>query len=262
MKIGIIGKGTVGSAVYDGLRQIGHTLMSYDIRDQSGSMDSVLHTEIVFVCVPTDSLADGSCDTSQVALVVQELNDLRYQGIVAIKSTVLPGTTQGLMDRYPDLTLAFVPEFLRAKSALTDFVDQHDVLIVGCHSQKAYETVLASHAFIPQDSIWVTPSEAEMSKYFSNLYNAMRITFANGMFEMCKALDIDYQKVLAAVTKRSQIRPEYLRCSAAFRGFGGHCLPKDAMAFDRLRQNLDLHHVKLFEAMIQDNQEHNRRQMQ
>lgn len=261
MKIGIIGKGTVGTAVSDGLQQIGHDLLCHDIRDAHSSVEDVCLAEIVFVCVPTDSLEDGACDISQVVKVVQELDNQRYPGIVVIKSTVPPGTTQGLINRYPDLTLAFVPEFLRAKSALTDFVDQHDVLIVGCHDRAVYEKILACHAFIPHDSAWVTPGEAEMTKYFSNLYNAMRITFANGMFEMCQALDIDYQKVLFAVTKRSQIGQEYLRCSSAFRGFGGHCLPKDAAAFERLRQDLGLDHVTLFRAMIEDNAEHNRRQV-
>lgn len=260
MKIGIIGKGTVGTAVWDGLRQIGHDLTSYDIRDANSSMASVCLAEIIFVCVPTNSMDTGACDISQVSKVMQELDAMRYTGIVAVKSTVLPGTTQSLISRYPDLTLAFVPEFLRAKSALNDFMDQHDVLIVGCHDQLVYDKIVASHGPIPHHSIRVTPDEAEMTKYFSNLYNAMRITFANSMFEMCQALDIDYQPVLAAVTNRSQIGQEYLRCSATFRGFGGHCLPKDAAAFDRLRQDLGLDHVTLFRSMIEDNIQHNLRQ--
>lgn len=256
MKIGIIGKGVVGGAVYDGLQQIGHCLHYYDKKDQQTSINDVLDTEIIFICVPTNSNTDGTCDTSIVESTVSELANLKYPGIVAIKSTVVPGTTQKLIDNFTDLQICFVPEFLRERSALTDFVDNHDVLIVGTENVDIYNTVVNSHIHLPKRTIQITPTEAELAKYFSNVYNSLRVTFANGMFEVCQKLDADYQQVFNASQMRSTITPEYLRCSDYLRGFAGHCLPKDSLAFSVLIRQLELDHLKLFDAIVQDNNYH------
>jgi len=92
MKIGIIGRGTVGQAVYDGLEFLGHAMSFFDPAYEGSQLDHVLDTEVVFVSVPTNQLPNGDCDTSIVEQVVAELNTANYQGLVAIKSTVVPGT--------------------------------------------------------------------------------------------------------------------------------------------------------------------------
>ena len=69
MRIGIIGKGTVGGAVYDGLRQLGHNMSFYDPIFPDSSMENVLNTDLVFLCVPTDSTSTGDCDVSIVEQV-------------------------------------------------------------------------------------------------------------------------------------------------------------------------------------------------
>jgi UDP-glucose 6-dehydrogenase len=176
-----------------------------------------------------------------------------YSGIIAIKSTVLPGTTESLIGQYPNLKICMVPEFLRAKSALADFVNNHDVLVVGTDNNYVYEQIVASHKLIPKSSSRVTPTEAEIVKYFSNLYNALRIVFANNMFEVCQKTKADYQNVLQAITKKRGILPDYLLCSANYRGFGGHCLPKDTEAFASFAQSLGLTDLNLFSAIVNDN---------
>lgn len=253
MRIGIIGLGVVGRAVYDGLRQIGHNLSYYDIAHPGTSIRDVLNTEIIFICVPTPSNTDGSCNIEYVKSTVNQLHNLDYDGIVAIKSTIIPGTTQSLIDQYPSMTICFVPEFLRERSALTDFVDNHDILIVGTNNTDCYYTIVKSHGSIPKSIIQVSPTEAEISKYFSNVFNSLRITFANGMFELCNCLGADYQKVFDAVTQRSNITPDYLRCSEYLRGFSGHCLPKDSQALAMLVNNLNLN-IDLFDAIVHDNE--------
>ena len=256
MKIGVIGKGNVGSAVYEGFKQLGRHVSYYDKKDSETSISSVVDTDITFICVPTNSDADGSCDTSIVAQAVDELASAGYQRIVAIKSTVIPGTTEQLIGTYPDLRICFVPEFLREKSALIDFVDNHDVLVVGTHDRSIYDILVECHDYLPKNRVCVTPTEAELVKYFSNVYNSLRVTFANGMFEVCEQLGADYQKVFNAGILRSTIAPEYLRCSQFLRGFSGHCLPKDSQAFALLVKQLGLDHIKLFDAIIEDNKHH------
>jgi len=252
MKIGIIGLGVVGLAVYQGLGQVGNDMHFYDIAHPDTSINDVVNTDIIFVCVPTDT-SNGHCDLSQIQLTVLSLNDLMYTGIIAIKSTVLPGTTESLIGQYPNLKICMVPEFLRAKSALADFVNDHDVLVVGTNNNYIYEQIVASHRIIPKASSKVTPTEAEIVKYFSNLYNALRIVFANNMFEVCQKTEADYQNVLQAITKKRGILPDYLLCSANYRGFGGHCLPKDTEAFASFAHSLGLTDLNLFLAIVNDN---------
>lgn len=91
MKIGLLGRGTVGKAVYEGLEYLGHTMSFYDPAYSESKIEHVLDTEIVFICVPTNQAENGDCDTSIVESVVQELANLNYAGLVCIKSTVIPG---------------------------------------------------------------------------------------------------------------------------------------------------------------------------
>ena len=256
MKIGVIGKGIVGGAIYDGFRVVGHEVTYYDTKHPHTTIDNVLNTEIVFICVPTKENDDGSCDISIVNATVQLLVHANYQGIIAVKSTVIPGTTEKLINQYPTARICFVPEFLREKSALTDFVDLHDVLIVGTTDTSLFDIVVKCHKYIPKHTIQVTPTEAEISKYFSNVFNALRITFANGMFDVCQKLGADYQQVFRAVTYRDTIQPDYLQSSAYTKAFGGHCLPKDSQAFALLVKDLKLDYLSIFQAVIDDNEHH------
>lgn len=256
--IGIIGRGIVGDAVYAGLRAIGHDICSHDLRHDTNIRD-VLQSEIVFICVPTDAMDDGSCDISIVKSVINELDQLDYKGIIAIKSTVVPGTTQGLIDQYPNRTICFVPEFLKEKSADVDFMDNMDVLIVGTHDKDVYDTVVNIHKHLPWSvAEQLTPTEAEMAKYFCNVYNALRITFASGMYEVSEKMGTDYQKIFGACIKRTNIEPQYLKAGPGHLGFGGKCLPKDSSAFAYLVDKLGVD-IGIFNTIVEDNKKHIRK---
>lgn len=255
MKIGIVGKGVVGTAVYIGFKAIGHNVCYHDTKDQTTITD-VIDTDIVFVCVPTKQNQDGSCDTSIINSVVNELDLNDYQGIIALKSTAIPGTTQSMIDRYPKRRICFVPEFLKEKSAEVDFMDNMDVLIVGTHDKEIYNTIIECHKHLPKNvAHQLTPTEAEVAKYFCNVYNALRITFASGMYNICKKLGADYQKVFGACIKRDNIKPEYLKAGPDYLGFGGACLPKDSRALDHLIVQLGLD-LDLFKTIVTDNEKH------
>ena len=168
MNIGIIGQGFVGSAVREGLKNF-YNLKTYDV-DKEKCTDT--HEEIckwadiIFLCVPTPSLPDGSCDTSIVESVISELNQANYNGIVSIKSTVVPGTTKKLNDN-TNLEICFVPEFLRERCAVTDFTENHDVCIIGTDSDETFEILKQCHGSFPQKFVKLTPTEAEFCKYFN-----------------------------------------------------------------------------------------------
>lgn len=88
MKVGIIGRGTVGDAVYNGIDQQGHDVCYYDPKYPDSKLNDVLDADCVFLCVPTDSTDTGNCDTSIVEKVIGELNAAGYRGLIGIKSTV------------------------------------------------------------------------------------------------------------------------------------------------------------------------------
>lgn len=252
MKIGIVGVGMVGKAIRHGFTRIGHDVKPFDINMAGTTLKQALDSEAVFVCVPTPSAEDGSCDVSIVERIVGDIAKAKYRGVVVLKSTVEPGTTDRLHKRHKLLRLAFCPEFLREKATYTDFVEQHDVCIIGAYNEKDYEIVRNAHDPLPQNYAMMSPLEAEFCKYFSNMFNAMRITFANQFYDVTKAAGADYQKIKNAITKRRNIPNFYLDVNDNFRGFGGSCLPKDTKAFAAFVKKLGLT-VPLFEQIVKEN---------
>jgi UDPglucose 6-dehydrogenase len=248
MKIGIIGDGVVGGACGYGFRLLGHKVFVHDVKYNT-NIDVVLKTQIVYVCVPTPQKEDGSCDVSIVVEVLQLLKEREYDGIVAIKSTVLPGTTE-ILKQQTNLRICFVPEFLRERCAIADFTENHDVCIIGTDSKDDYEKIKECHGNFPQKFIHLDPTEAEFCKYFNNVYNAMLIVFANSFFEACKLKGADYTKVKNAVVERKHIHSHYLECNDNFRGFGGMCLPKDVAAMSHIMKDTP---VNFFSSLIEEN---------
>ena len=249
----MIGHGVVGSAVASGLRELGHDISIYDIKYENSSIQDVVDTEICFICVPTPPTKDTEgCDTSIVRKVVAELNDVSYNGIVAIKSTVVPGTTKSLQEQYLGLNISFVPEFLRERCAFGDFTDNHDVCIIGTDDDETYEKIKESHGHYPSKFVKVNSTEAEVTKYFNNVYNSTLIIFANSFYEICKSFGVDYTKIKNAIVNRPHIVDKYLDCNNNLRGFGGVCLPKDLKAIVALCNERDIN-VDFFDTILKEN---------
>lgn len=249
MKIGIIGKGVVGTAVYEGLQHIGHTVSFFDPKYPGSKVEDILDTECVFVSVPTNQAPNGDCDTSIVEAVIAELNDKKYGGLIAIKSTVIPGTSDKAAAAYPNLKICSAPEFLRAKSALADFMYNHDLLVVGSHRKEDYDLMIKIHGNLPKQVSCVKPVEAEIIKYFNNVNHSVQIIFANIFYDVCKKVGADYKSVYDAIIKRECFNPSYLMCNDNLRGFGGHCLPKDTSAIGNLVKDLGLDYTMISAAM-------------
>ena len=250
MKIGIVGLGIIGSACKFGFEKLGHQVIGHDITLDT-QLSDVLESEIVYVCVPTPSNEDGSCDTSIVEEVVLQLNKLEYKGVVAIKSTVKPTTTVTLQEKVK-FHLCFVPEFLRERCAITDFTENHDLLAIGTKNKEVYHIVVRCHGNYPKSTVILDPTEAEMLKYYSNVFNALKITFANEMYEVCQKIGANYTKIKDAFVKRGTTKDIYLDVNDNFRGYAGMCLPKDTKALDALVKELNLD-LKLFKTIDVEN---------
>ena len=111
MKIGIAGLGIIGSACKYGFEKLGHKVNFHDPKFEESKFEHLLNTDIIYICVPTPSNEDGSCNTSIVRKVIDDLMCVNYKGVIAIKSTVEPGTTESLINQYMNDKICFVPEF-------------------------------------------------------------------------------------------------------------------------------------------------------
>ena len=239
MKLGIIGLGAVGTANKEGFEHVGHTVVPHDITLDTTIQD-VLNTEITFLCVPTPQADDGSCNTGILESVITELSQLNYKGIIAIRSTVVPGFTQRMIDTYRNLTICFVPEFLRERCATDDFINNHKLLAIGTHDIQVYRKLVQAHGNLPAHTEHLTPNEAEVLKYYNNVYAALRVTFANVMYEIFEKLDCDYTTIKNAYIKTGKAKDMYLDVNPNLRGYGGMCLPKDTQAIVSLLDKLEL----------------------
>jgi len=251
MKIGIIGLGAVGSANKQGFEHLGHEVLVHDII-LSTSIKDVLSTEINFICVPTPSADDGQCDTTILESVIQELDDNNYNGIIAIRSTSVPGFTQRMIEKHKTLAICFVPEFLRERCAADDFINNHKLLAVGTFDIWVFRKVVKAHGNLPEHTEHLTPTEAEVLKYFNNVYASLRVTFANVMYEICEKLNCDYTTIKNSYIKTGKAVDMYLDVSDGLRGYGGMCLPKDTRALARLMEKLELD-LNLISSIDRDN---------
>jgi len=251
MKIGIVGVGVVGGAVKYGMEKLGHDIRVHDLKLKT-TIDAVMDTDICFVCVPTQSKEDGSCNVNAVYEIARQLATKAYSGILAIKSTVEPGTTRYLRQVHSCLRICFVPEFLRERCAVADFMENHDLCVVGTDDVEVFLTIKEAHGRYPRKVIMMQPTEAEFVKYFNNVYNATLVTLANAFYDLCKAKGANYAVVKDALTQRDHIFNRYLDCNENFRGFGGACLPKDTRVMAHLAKKLETG-VKFFDALLQEN---------
>jgi len=235
MKIGIVGQGYVGTAVKEVFSKHYET-NTFDLNGKCSCTDIedlVDKSDIIFVCVPTPMKKDGSCDTSIVEGVVDEIDEVDITNkIVAIKSTIPPGTTNRLNKKCKNISVIFNPEFLTEANFIDDFKNQNRIIIGGERPSTTKLRQVYSLAF-PNAKIVKTGSiTAEMVKYFTNTFLATKVSFANEMKMICDELNIDYDKVVEYSTYDERLGKSHWAVPGpdGKLGFGGSCFPKDLNA--------------------------------
>ena len=249
MRIGIVGQGYVGTAVKTVFKKH-YDVLTFDLNRLLSNTET-LHelvntTDIVFVCVPTPMNPDGSCNLDIVNSVVRDINETVNAGqdgkIVAIKSTVPPGTTDKLNKECKNITVIFNPEFLTEANFIEDFRNQSRIIIGGVRPATTKLRQVYSLAF-PDATIVKTGSKtAEMVKYMTNTFLATKVSFANEMYNICSRLDIDYDKVVEYSTYDERLGKSHWAVPGpdGKMGFGGSCFPKDINALIQLGLELDM----------------------
>jgi len=252
MQIGIVGHGIVGVALEYGFKKLGHSVVVHDVKYNT-SIDDVLDTKTCYICVSTPSNDDGSCDLSNVLAVVKELAKKKYRGVIAIKSTVPPGTTYRLNRTFRNNNICFVPEFLRERCAVTDFTENHHLLVVGTFQEGVAEHIFNDHGRYPKKKAKMNATEAEILKYAHNCFNALRVVFANEIFEVSLACASDYNRIKDALIHTTHLPDMYLDVNDAMRGYRSPCFDKDVPAMAHFVKSIGLEHLKIFEFIEKEN---------
>lgn len=236
--IGIVGAGVVGGALLAYLRGQGHDTRVFDPPMGHASMEALDDAGTIFICVPTPYAPRRGFDDSDLQAAIASI---RGSKTVVIKSTVLPGATELLQAQYPRHRLMFNPEFLREATAYEDFVHP-DRQIIGCTEASAAEAerVLALLPRAPFELI-CSSAEAEMSKYAANAFLAVKVIYANEVFDLCHRLGIDYSAVRDIVAHDQRIGDSHMDVfDSGYRGYGGKCLPKDSKSLLDLARSVGI----------------------
>lgn len=233
MKIGIVGNGFVGNAIYQNFKDKVETRV-YDIKEEKrlNTLAEVVDTNFVFVCLPTPMKSNGECDTSFINNFFDEIVLKHSSPLFIIKSTVPIGTTNKLCELREELRIIHNPEFLTAVNAVEDFRNS-DRNIIGGNQKWCLELRDFYLKYFPNIPIQiVTSNESETIKYFCNSFLAAKVAFFNNLYQICKKLDMNFDSVKDGVTSDKRIGNSHTKVPGpdGLMGFGGYCFPKDINA--------------------------------
>ena len=245
-KIGIIGHGFVGSAVANGFKRdvnkliVDPALTDVTIKVLVDNFDP----EGVFVCVPTPETKSGDVCVDIATEVLKELHDLKYKGIVIIKSTITPRHLTRFKKKFSTLKLVYNPEFLTEANSLNDFLNPSMQILGG----KWRDCEWVERLYVRHSNVRVVPTfkvdliTASMLKYTINSWLATKVTFFNELRELYDASNtkVPWESFTDMLTRDPRMGDTHMQVPGPDRqpGFGGHCFPKDTAALLHYAESL------------------------
>lgn len=226
--VGVVGLGVVGGTIAEACGAAGVAARGYDPYRGLGSPADLTGCTVVFLCVPTPRGEDGSHDLTEVWAALEDVEPSLSEGtVIAIKSTVPPGTCDALAAAFPRIGFASVPEFLVATRPM-ETLTRPDRVVIGTRSPQTGALIARLMARIAPaaPAVVLLPPEAELVKLCANALLAAKVTMANELAEVCARFGVAWPRVQSVVGLDRRIGPEHLGVTAE-RGFGGECLPKD-----------------------------------
>jgi len=275
MQVSIVGSGYVGTTVAACLTELGHEVTAVDVDEEvvaaindgrapinEPDLDGLLaehaghslratteyaavrDTELTLLALPTPSNPDGSIDTSIIEAGARSLGEALQSKAashtVAVKSTVIPGTTEDVLTQLllepsasstgESIAVAANPEFQREGSAVRDFFEPDKIVVGTNHDRAARQLETLYQPLIDRHSapiVHTGPREAEMIKYANNAFLASKVSLINDLGNVCKELGVDTYAVADAIGLDDRIGAKFLRSGL---GWGGSCFPKDTKA--------------------------------
>jgi GDP-mannose 6-dehydrogenase len=251
--------------IEDGIGElIAKVVQSGRLSSTTDSARAIRDSDISLVCVGTPSNQNGSLHLRHVEQVCSEigaaLKNKNERHIVVIRSTMLPGTVENTVvpvleetsgkQAVKDFGICINPEFLREGSSLKDY-HAPPFTLIGADDDVTTSAVQSIYADIKAPVFVTSLKTAEMVKYVCNCFHALKVTFANEVGNICKALQIDSHEVMQVFCQDTKLNlsPYYLKPGFAF---GGSCLPKDLRAINYKAKELDVD-VPVLSAILPSN---------
>lgn len=283
-QIAVIGTGYVGLTTLVGMSQLGHKCIGYDIDRakirqlqhgvvsiyepgliegliegiEKGSLTfttelkaAVQESDFVFICVSTPEGDDGAADISRVLNVAISLSNVLKSGAIVItKSTVPVGTGLKVKEciEREDVEVASNPEFLREGSSLRDF-HSPDRIVVGAERESVCQRVLTLYEEVSAKKITVDLLSAELIKYASNSFLAVKLSFVNEITQLSRAVGASSKQVIEGMGSDSRIGSKFTTSGP---GWGGSCFPKDTSAILSIANSMGVE-METVEAAVRSN---------
>tara|TARA_Y100000996_G_scaffold352542_1_gene292149 strand:+ start:336 stop:1166 length:831 start_codon:yes stop_codon:yes gene_type:complete len=228
--VGILGNGFVGESqafAFSPTCEI--KIFDKDPLRSINTLEEVLSSDFIFVCVPTPMKKDGSQDFSYIENVFE--NAIKGP-IYIIKSTVLPGSTKLLQNKFKDLDIVFSPEFLTERNAKLDMLTQTRIIFGGEKKLTKECENLFSQRFMNRTFIHTDSTTAEFIKYMNNNFFATKVSVMNEYYRLGKIIGIDWKSAIHGFAADQRIGDSHLHVPGpdGKYGFGGTCFPKDINA--------------------------------
>ncbi|NRA55782.1 MAG: UDP-glucose/GDP-mannose dehydrogenase family protein [Gammaproteobacteria bacterium] len=235
---------------------------SGNLKATTDAISAVKNSEISMICVGTPSMANGNLDLNYIESVCHDIGtalaDKTRPHYVVVRSTVLPGTVQNVVipalekasGRIAgrDFFVATNPEFLRESTAIFDFYNP-PMTVIGQMDDESGAVLASLYQDLDAEIIRKPIEVAEMIKYTCNVWHATKVTFANEIGNISRALGVDGREVMEVVCKdkKLNISNYYMRPGFAY---GGSCLPKDVKALTYRASSLDVKIPMLNQLMV------------
>ena len=235
------------------------------LRATTSTEEAVHASELSLLCVGTPSRKNGSLDLTYLERVCEQIGTALKRKdayhVVVVRSTVLPGTTHELV--IPTLERAsgkqygtgfgvtVNPEFLREGTAIQDFRNP-PLTLIGHNYRSDAAPNEALYASVDAPLVNTSIRTAEMIKYASNTWHALKVCFANEIGNLCKRVDIDSHEVMDIFCRDEKLNLSSYYMKPGF-AFGGSCLPKDVRALQYRAKEVDLQ-MPVIQAILGSNQ--------
>ena len=225
--IGIVGLGMVGGQVERWFKAKKFKTLGHDKFKKIGNLKDILPADIIFLCLPTPHKDDhhGGVDLSDFNKIISIFNDPK---VFVIKSTIPIGNTEEIQKKFPKHYFFHSPEFLTETTAWEDF-SKPVFQIVG-YTEKSKKLAGKILKILPpaKETVAVPATASEIFKFVRNAFFAVKVIFANQIYDLCEAFCVDYDQIKKLMLSEPWIGGHHLEViHKGYRGFGGKCLPKD-----------------------------------
>jgi len=238
-KVGVVGNGFVGESQAFAFSPT-TDLRIYDIdpNKSTHTKEELDQCDFIFICVPTPMYKDGSQDISFIEKVFEEA----VEGpIYIIKSTILPGSTKNIQNKYPKLSIIFSPEFLTERTAKLDMLTQSRIVLGGDGNLTNKAAELFEQRFMNKHIIKTDSTTAELIKYMNNTFFATKVSIVNEFKLLADKLGANWEDALYGFASDGRVGDSHLHVPGpdGKLGYGGTCFPKDVNALITLAKELN-----------------------